>query len=153
MVRRLTRTSLSMNGMMITTPGPLPPTSPRASRPHLKITARSYSRRTLKPIRISTSAMMTTANGLNTISSLFLCREGFHMQSQTIHACDFSFVAGLQRLFADGLPEFAVNSDLPVGRQRCFDDTHEADHFFAPGDRPLPHRPHSHAHNKEGETG
>src|SRR5574340_48441 len=110
-VRRLTRTSLSMKGMMTTTPGPFPPMSPLANRPQRKITPRSYSRSTLNPIRTNTTATNRTANGLTreSISNLFLLGGGLHMYTQSIHGGDLGLVARLERLLAERPPEFAMD--------------------------------------------
>jgi len=50
-----------------------------------------------------------------------------------------AIIAGLQWLLADGLPEFAMDSELSVWRQRRFDNPYKADHFFAAGHRPPAH--------------
>src|SRR5262245_59479212 len=143
-VRKLTRTSLSIKGMMITTPGPFPPTSPRASRPHRKITARSYSRRTLNPIRMSSAAKNRIRTGLaRFILDLFLLGEGFHAQPQPVNTGDFGFVARTQRLITHGFPQFAVDGQLSLGSERSLDDAHQTHHFFSARRRPASHCLHA----------
>ena len=46
--------------------------------------------------------------------------ERFHIQPQALHAYDFRFIARLERPLTDGLPEFAMDRQLPVGSQAPF---------------------------------
>src|SRR5687768_7764884 len=126
-VRKLTRTSLSMKGMMTTTPGPLPPISPRASRPHRKITPRSYSRSTLNPIRSSTTTRNRSANGLASgpISDPLL-RHPFDGQPQPFDADHLCLVPWLQGQVAHGLPQFSMYGYLTLRRERRCDGPHHA---------------------------
>src|SRR5881409_522604 len=127
MVLRLTLTSLSTRGIITTTPGPFPPTMPRAILPNRNTTARSYSRSTWNPMATSRPSRIRIAIGLISrfMSGLSLFRCGFDVEFQAIYTRDLGGIARLQGLVADRVPEFTAHEKLPLWSQGSFGDSHQ----------------------------
>src|SRR6266852_4494306 len=168
MVRRLTFTILSMNGISSTRPGPEP--SPPglmmalARRPKRKITPRSYSRR-MRTDEARTNITMTMTGTMAKISPKpsmscllgMLCppRSSDHLQREAVHAQDLDALArGHRAVLRHRPPQFAVHQDLPLRIERPPDHTGLADHArgargLRPVEGPEPRR-HGEDHQARG---
>src|SRR5262245_27492311 len=169
-VRRLTLTILSMNGMSRIRPGPEPSppglNTALARRPNRKMTPRSYSRRmrTDEPITKITMTITGTMPKINSNPPIgdssqpsgVLCppRRPRHVQREAVHGRDLDrFPCGDRAVRRDRAPQLSVDHHLPFGGERASDDANAAYHPRRARRRRAVQRAHPGRHGEDHEPG